>query len=144
MIIEMNGHNVDAVTEMAVALWPDCHFSEERRYFVDMLHSTREKVFLWQMDPGVYAGFIYLALRTFAEGATTSPVGYIEGIYIKPPYRHSGIGRSLVDAGEAWSREQGCREMASDADQSNEGSQQFHLAVGFSEVSRIVCYRKEL
>jgi aminoglycoside 6'-N-acetyltransferase I len=144
MIIQMNGHNVDAVTEMAIALWPDSKFNEERRHFVSMLRSAREKVFLWQMDPGVYAGFIYLALRTFAEGATTSPVGYIEGIYIKPPYRKSGIGRSLVDAGEAWSRELGCREMASDAEQSNEASQQFHIAVGFAEVSRIVCYRKEL
>lgn len=85
-----------------------------------------------------------MALRDWAEGTTSTPVGYIEGIYVKPQYRKRRIGRSLVKAGEEWSRKKGCREMASDAVIDNLSSQEFHRAIGFSEVSSFVCFRKSI
>ena len=55
-----------------------------------------------------------------------------------------GIGRELVRQAEAWAREKGCTEMASDAEIGNEGSLAAHLNLGYSETSRLVHLRKDL
>lgn len=97
-----------------------------------------------ERESGVLAGFAEVGLRSYAEGCTTSPVGYLEGIWVDPAARGTGAGRALVEAGEAWARSRGCREMASDRALLNESSGVFHGAVGFEETVRIVCYRKDL
>ena len=45
---------------------------------------------------------------------------------------------------EAWAREQGCAELASDTWIDNEESQRAHAALGFEVVDRCVNYRKKL
>ena len=47
-------------------------------------------------------------------------------------------------AAEAWSREQGASELASDTWLDNAGSQRAHEALGFEVVDRCVNYRKPL
>ena len=89
-------------------------------------------------------GFTEVGLRAYAEGCRSSPVGYLEGIFVAEPYRARGIGRALVEAAEQWARERGCTEMASDREVENEGSGIFHAAVGYQEVERIVCFKKPL
>ena len=77
-------------------------------------------------------------------GCRTSPVGYLEGIYVDETHRRKGAARALVLAGEAWARRLGCTEFASDRALDNDESGAFHRAAGFDEVERIVCYRKDL
>ncbi len=89
-------------------------------------------------------GFAEVGMRRYAEGCDSSPVGFLEGIYVEPDHRRAGHARGLVMAGEAWARSRGCTEFASDRALDNEESGAFHLAAGFEEVIRIVCYRKEL
>lgn len=60
------------------------------------------------------AGFIELSLRENAIACTTSPVGFIEGWFVKEEYRGKGVGKMLVQAGEEWAKKMGCTEMASD------------------------------
>jgi aminoglycoside 6'-N-acetyltransferase I len=50
----------------------------------------------------------------------TSPVAFLEGWYVDPDYRGARVGRRLVEAVEAWAREQGFSELASDALLDNE------------------------
>ena len=95
-------------------------------------------------DSSEVVGFVEVGLRNYAEGCRSSPVGYLEGIYVAPEHRASGIGRTLVEAAEAWARRQGCTEMASDHEIQNEASGRFHSSVGYEEVARIVCFRKDL
>lgn len=95
-------------------------------------------------DAGDLVGFVEVGLRDYAEGCRTSPVGYLEGIYVRPGSRSSGVGRMLVEAAEEWARRQGCIEMASDRELDNEASGRFHRALGYEEVERIVCFRKDL
>ena len=78
------------------------------------------------------------------QGCRTSPVGYLEGIYVMPGVRRSGAARALAAAAAEWSRSLGCTEMGSDRAIDNTVSGAFHEAVGFEEVSTIVCYRKDL
>jgi len=80
----------------------------------------------------------------YVEGTSTSPVGYLEGIYVRPAYRKQGMARKLVSACEAWAREKGCREFASDCLLDNRDSLAFHLALGFMEAGRIICFTKDL
>jgi GNAT superfamily N-acetyltransferase len=56
------------------------------------------------------------AARTdHVNGTNTSPVGYLEGIYVVPSARRHGLARQLYQRVEAWARDQGFREMGSDA-----------------------------
>jgi aminoglycoside 6'-N-acetyltransferase I len=54
------------------------------------------------------------------------------------------VARLLCRAVESWAREQGCTELASDADVGNQISHATHQALGFDEVERVVCYHKRL
>jgi len=96
------------------------------------------------MTPSRLVGFVELSRRLYAEGCTTSPVGFLEGWYVVPEYRRRGVGAALVAASEAWARALGCREFASDALADNHVSQTAHKALGFEEVEVIRCFRKSL
>lgn len=90
-------------------------------------------------------GFAQCSLRRdYVEGTSTSPVGYLEGVFIEEPYRNSGYARELLTACENWAKQQGCTEFASDCELTNDTSLAFHLAVGFEEANRIICFRKAL
>ena len=90
-------------------------------------------------------GFAQCQLRyDYVEGTETSPVGYLEGIYVADGYRKQGFARELLQACEAWAKAKGCREFASDCELDNAKSLQFHLNMGFEEANRIICFTKKL
>jgi len=68
-------------------------------------------------------------------------VAYLEGWFVAPEPRGQGGGRALVAAAEAWGREQGCRELASDTEHENDVSTAAHLALGFEDVGLVRCFR---
>ena len=82
--------------------------------------------------------------RDYVEGTETSPVGYLEGIYVREDFRRRGVARELLAACEQWARKQGCREFASDCELTNRESERFHRALGFGEAGRISCFVKKL
>jgi len=95
-------------------------------------------------DDGVAIGFIELTVRSSAEECMTSPVLYIEGWYVDAGHRGTGVGKALMEAGFAWGREMGCKEVGSDARVDNEGSARAHLAMGFADAGVIRCFRRDL
>jgi aminoglycoside 6'-N-acetyltransferase I len=95
-------------------------------------------------ENGTPVGFVELGTRPYAEGCSTSPVAYVEGLYVVPGKRRQGIARLLIAQAETWARSQSLTELASDALIDNEGSIAMHKALGFAEVERIVCLRKTL
>ncbi|MBV8171599.1 MAG: GNAT family N-acetyltransferase, partial [Candidatus Eremiobacteraeota bacterium] len=100
-------------------------------------------VFVSESDQRL-SGFIEVRLRPYADGCDTSPVGYIEGWYVEPASRRSGIGRRLVAAAEQWARARGCSEMASDSLLDNENGRRAHEHLGYAEVEQAVRFRKDL
>ena len=126
-------------------LWPDSshdHAVEIEVFFRDPPAS--EACLVAELPGQGIVGFAEVALRNYAEGCLSSHVGYLEGIFVLPEHRESGVGRELVAAGEEWARALGCTEMASDREIANDASGAFHEAVGYEEAERIVCYRKSL
>jgi aminoglycoside 6'-N-acetyltransferase I len=80
----------------------------------------------------------------YVEGSSSSPVGYIEVIFVEASHRNKGISKRLVKEGEGWSKSLGCRELASDTELHNKESQEFHKRIGFEEAGRIVFFIKEI
>ena len=121
---------------MMRALWDD--FDD------DDSELQRGNVFVWERDNGALGGFASYSLRPFADGCDGRPVPYLEGWWVAPDLRRSGVGRQLVEAVEAWARAGGHRELASDAHADNTGSVSAHAALGFEETERLVLFRKRL
>lgn len=90
------------------------------------------------------AGFVEVSMRDHVEGCETGPVGYIEGWFVAPEYRHRGIGRRLMHEAEAWAARHRCREMASDAALSNQEGQRLHALLGYQETDRRIMFHKRL
>jgi len=95
-------------------------------------------------DAGAYVGFAEAGERPYADGCDSSPVAFLEGWYVEPSYRHRYVGAALVQAVEAWARERGLTELASDTLLDNEAGLQAHLHTGFEEVERSIKLRKPL
>ena len=107
--------------------------------------SDRNAVFYMYLDGEVPVGFAQCQLRfDYVEGTDSSPVGYLEGIFVTENYRKKGIAKQLVNACEQWSIENGCTEFASDCEITNVESYNFHMKIGFQEEARIICFRKNL
>ena len=90
-------------------------------------------------------GLVEVSLRSdYVNGTTTSPVAFLEGIYVVPQARLMGIARALVTRAEQWASSVGCREFASDARLENAPSHAMHRSLGFGETERVVFFRKPL
>ena len=130
--------------ELGEALWPEHTKNEITESFNDILGNAKETAFICTYDKQII-GFINLSIRVdYVEGSSSSPVGYIEGIYVLPEYRKRGISRKLVKMGEQWALKRNCTEFASDVELDNKNSQKFHERIGFKEANRIVHYIKDI
>lgn len=109
-----------------------------------MLQNPMTPVFVAERQGGGLCGLLEAGTRPYADGCDSSPVGYIEGWYVDPDARGMGIGRALVEAAEAWARELGLHEMASDTAIANEAGLEAHLALGYREIERVIHLAKEL
>lgn len=110
----------------------------------DLLADADTAIFVASNADGQLVAFIEVALRDYAEGCETSPVGYIEAWYVEPHVRGQKLGRDLALTAEQWARERGCVEMASDTWLDNEASIAVHERMGYHEVDRLVHFIKRL
>ena len=133
-----------ALAELGVQLWRSHTPVELADEFSKILLHKDAAFFLAYAD-SIPVGFAQCQLRRdYVEGAGTSPVGYLEGIFVIEQYRGNGIAKRLLSTCETWAKEQGCREFASDCELENTQSLRFHLHTGFTEANRIICFVKKL
>lgn len=121
---------------------PEEHLSEMQAWCAN---PDRYAVFLAYAESGHAIGFAEAAIRNdYVNGTVTSPVGFLEGLYVTPEFRQQGVARELVATVEDWVASAGCQELASDAEIENDASQEMHRALGFEETERVVFFRKRL
>ncbi|MDP9754249.1 UNVERIFIED_ORG: GNAT superfamily N-acetyltransferase [Rhizobium sp. SORGH_AS260] len=90
-------------------------------------------------------GFAEVSLRRdYVNGCDTSPVAFLEGIYVEEAFRRQGVAALLVEQVTRWAIDQGVSELASDADIANLSSHRTHAALGFEETERVVYFRRSL
>ncbi len=128
---------------MRSSLWPEMTEEDNLRETAKL--EAKAFVRLALNTEGKPAGFVEATLRTdYVNGCETSPVAFLEGIYIDPWVRRQGAAKELVAEVERWALAQGCREFASDALLDNEASHRMHRGLGFMETERVVYFRKVL
>lgn len=128
---------------MRKGIWPEAP-DEYLNYDMDEIFaSDRDAVFMAFVE-GRPVGMIEARLRDYGEGCETSPVGYIEGWFVYPELRGSGVAGELVGAAEDWARGLGCTEMASDTWLDNAVSIRAHGKLGYQEAERLVHFVKQL
>jgi aminoglycoside 6'-N-acetyltransferase I len=132
--------------ELRRALWGDATAEEHRGYMAIALAQPERFLQLMVYDEKrTPVGFIEGSIRNdYVNGTESSPVGFVEGVYVIPSMRRKGVARMLFDAIGDWARARGCQELASDALLENEASQRAHRALGFRETERVVYFAKPL
>ena len=144
MIKQAEIKDLPLITKLACQLWPDHTVEEMRSEFADMIVKTDAAFFLAYADETA-VGFAQCQLRyDYVEGTDSSPVGYLEGIYVAEVHRKQGVAKDLLTACETWAKSKGCTEFASDCELENTQSLQFHMKVGFEEANRIICFTKKI
>lgn len=143
MIRQATVSDAAAAAALSLQLWPDHTLEEMTAEFAALLASPEAAVFL--AEDGAPVGFAQCQIRhDYVEGASASPTGYLEGVYVAPSHQHRGIAGQLLAACEGWAKTRGCTEFASDCEIDNAASLAFHLAKGFTEASRNIHFIKPL
>ena len=144
MVRKAQPRDAAIVADIAGRLWREHPAEDLANEFEELLSDGNCAVFLYEQAEKP-VGFAQCQLRRdYVEGTETSPVGYLEGVFVAEPFRNRGVASSLLSACEDWARERGCKEFASDCELTNTDSLRFHLLAGFSEVNRIICFVKKL
>ncbi len=143
-IVHARMEHLSDAAELALLLWPAHTFDELANEMCGLINSAQNAVFLAYHEDRAIA-FVQCSLRyDYVEGSESSPVGYLEGIFVRDEFRGQGVASALLEHSMNWSREQGCIEFASDCELSNQQSLQFHLHSGFAEANRIICFIRKL
>ena len=144
MIRKADMGDLPIIADLALRLWPG-HTMEEMQAEMAEILAKEDAAFFLAYGEDLPVGFAQCQLRhDYVEGTDSSPVGYLEGIYVAEGFRKHGIAGDLLMAAESWAKEQGCSEFASDCELTNAESLKFHLSVGFEEANRIICFTKKL
>ncbi len=144
MIRKAGKSDISVIAELAALLWDGHSADDLKNEFTEMLSKDSAQIFL-KYENDIPVGFAQCQLRNdYVEGTETTPVGYLEGIFVKENYRGCGYAKELLAECEKWAASKGCSEFASDCEISNDVSFRFHKAMGFKEANRIICFTKKL
>ena len=138
------GSDDRAWLELRIALWPDGTPAEQLAGMAETL-ARGHYVRLALTSAGAAVGFVEASKRSdYVNGTTSSPVAFLEGLYVAAAVRRRGVARALVTSVAAWAREQGLRELASDSLIDNTQAHAAHRGLGFEETERVVYFRRPL
>ncbi|MBR5410574.1 MAG: GNAT family N-acetyltransferase [Clostridia bacterium] len=144
MIKRAKPEDAGVLAALAIRMWTDNDINSLEEEFRELAQSDEAACFIKYVDENPVA-FAQCQLRhDYVEGTDSSPVGYLEGVFVSEEYRGKGYAFELLAACENWAREKGCTEFASDCELDNADSFRFHLATGFEEANRIICFKKRL
>lgn len=144
MIIKAGIEYLEVIVKLAALMWKEHEISDLKDEISDIITNDKGQFFLKYVND-IPVGFAQCQLRyDYVEGTKSSPVGYLEGIFIKEEYRRRGYAKELLSQCEKWVKSKGCKEFASDCEINNSGSLRFHIALSFKEVNRIICFKKEI
>lgn len=136
--------DISAIAQMAVLMW-NSHSVDDLTDEFENIVDTDDSVIFLACENGKLIGFAQCQLRyDYVEGTNSSPVGYLEGIFVQEEYRNKGCAKSLLKECEKWAISKDCSEFASDCELNNNNSLKFHLKTEFTEVNRIICFMKKL
>jgi aminoglycoside 6'-N-acetyltransferase I len=112
------------------ALWPDVSEAEQLSGMADAL-ARGHYVRLAVTAGGSAVGLVEASKRVdYVNGTSSSPVAFLEGLYVVPTSRRQGVARALVESAVQWALAEGCSELASDSLFDNSAAHAAHRALG--------------
>ncbi len=136
--------DAETLADLAIQMWTGHDPEDLAEEFRELVRNDEAACFIQYVNDKPIA-FAQCRLRhDYVEGTESSPVGYLEGIFVCEGYRKHGYAAKLLSECEKWAKEKDCTELASDCELGNADSLRFHMALGFEEVNRIICFRKDL
>jgi GNAT superfamily N-acetyltransferase len=115
--------------------------ARQRRGLLRMLEDPARRLVLVAEEAGAVIGMVTVQLVvSTAEGGDA---GLIEDLVVDAAHRGAGVGRHLVEAAEAWTRERGATRLQLLADAGNPPALGFYARAGWS-CTRLVCLRRPL
>ncbi len=144
MIKRAGTNEIRELANLAIHMWTDHDLEDLEAEFRELVMNNEAACFIKYAEDKPIA-FAQCQLRhDYVEGTESSPVGYLEGIFVSEEYRKKGYAAELLSECEKWAKEKGCIEFASDCELDNIDSLRFHMALGFEEANRIICFRKDI
>jgi aminoglycoside 6'-N-acetyltransferase I len=102
--------------EMRSAMWPDGsddHATEIASFFAGTLPEP-DAVMIAETEDHKPIAILELSIRRDIPTFEGQPVGYVEGLYIKPEARGRDLARQLLQESRNWAHDQNCMGFASD------------------------------
>ena len=110
MIKKATNNDIRILAKMAAQLWDNHTVDELENEFIETFNN-QQLVFFIKYLKNTPIGFAQCQLRTdYVEGTESSPVGYLEGIFVKEDYRNKGYAKELLCACEKWAKDKGCKD----------------------------------
>src|SRR5690606_22910837 len=123
-IVKATKKDIEEIEQLALLIWPDNIADEHKMEFSKLIDDKKAVLFIANIE-NQSIGFAQCQLRSdYVEGTESSPVGYLEGIYVKEEHRRNGVAQQLLSACEEWAKRKGCVEFASDVELENDESLQ--------------------
>lgn len=130
--------------KMRREIYPILNPEYDRREMEQIADSDIWFCYFIEDKAGETIGLVELSSRNIVDGCLSSPVAYLEGLYLQAEYRGRGLGRQAMRLVLDWCRERGFSELATDAELENVGAQSFYRSLGFEETDRVVEYRIQI
>ena len=128
-IRQAGSEDAKALARLAMQLWTGHELDELTQAFRDLLRNKEAACFL-KYDGGRPIGFAQCQLRhDYVAGTDSSPVGYLEGIFVAEGFRKKGYAAQLLARCEQWAKEKKCTEFASDCKLDNADSLKLHTII---------------
>ena len=143
-IRKLRPSDIPAYTISRRQLWPKGGIKEFRRELEGQLKTRKFFSWLALATDGRIVGFLEASLRPFANGCRSSPILFLEGVWVDPNFRRKNIGNLLMETLEAFARERGLQEIGSDCLLSNRLSAKIHKKWEFEETMRVIYFRKNI
>ena len=143
-IIVADKSNLEDLVKLSLMLFPKESYEGLHKIYADIIDLGREVGLLYQKDDR-FVGYMHLSIRNdYVNGTSSSPVAFVEAIFVLPEYRKCGIAREFIEYAEDFARKHNCKELASDCLTDNIDSENFHKSCGFIEKERVICLVKDV
>jgi len=101
------------------------------------LNNDQAAIFFAEYN-GLVAGFINVLIREAPAYPLLVPrrYGVVDTLVVRPAFQRTGVGRALMNRGEAWAASQGVSEVELNVYEFNLGAQAFYRHLGYTTYSR--------
>ena len=108
MIKRADIKDANLLAALAIQMRKEHTLSDLADEFREIIEKDDAVCFIKYVDDKLVA-FVQSQLRyDYVEGTESSPVGYLEGIFVAKEYRKQGYAAELLAECEKWAKEKGC------------------------------------